>query len=156
MLHGMQFNVLSGRPRSPYAAGARCDTCSKSISGLELIFHCDICQFDLCQNCMQKIVNKMSVCGGCGKKSVVRMIANDLRSKDKEVSRQECMKCKETHANEFAMVCKSCGYLLCSRCYHAEVVCTIHSYLFDIVDCHYACVKKRLNDDYSLSRSLAL
>ena len=142
MLHEVPLCVVASRPDSPYVGGARCDLCSKRITGDDPFFHCDICSFDLCEGCMGNLSERISICGGCGNKTVIRMTADDFLSENKEQPGRLCSKCQKMKGDSFFMVCTSCKYGICANCYYVQVVCINHSFCtvtFFFFPLHHLC-----------------
>ena len=56
-----QLNELN----SNYADGAICDKCGNSVGGDD-VFHCNLCDYDLCRNCARSKSNNINWPNNCG------------------------------------------------------------------------------------------
>ena len=127
--------LCSAALHSPYRYGTRCDICSvplltegifgavygdeEEVSGG--IYHCDICKFDLCSNCLNLIASFCQECRSCGKKnSIVRITCDDI-----EIGSFTCNKCKKAIKTGFGLRCEECGTVMCSECFRATAVCSV-------------------------------
>ena len=109
---------LQRRPESDYASGFTCDACHKGTS--MALFHCDVCNFDLCRPCGMSAIGRSQCPVG---HPLIRFTMDDFVACDKRNPERSCSVCKQTDTHLFMMVCLSCDYKLCPTCYTDQIVC---------------------------------
>ena len=114
----MSLPDLQSRPGSGYAGGFSCDACSKGTS--MALFHCDICNFDLCRSCGMSAIGRCQCPAG---HNLIRYNRDDFVAIDKHEPMRNCSSCGKKDGYPFMMVCPSCEYRMCPVCFQDQVVC---------------------------------
>ena len=110
------------RRGTEYAGGFCCDGCSKGTS--VSLFHCDLCNFDLCRACGMAAVGRSQCPIG---HPLLRFTKDDLLAYDKHNCTRVCNACNKSCSGPFMMICPTCKYNMCPCCYKATVVCLLKS-----------------------------
>jgi len=99
-----------------YRDGFRCDGCGQGNG--TVIFHCDLCSYDLCRSCGMASVGKSQCSNG---HPLIRFDREDFLALSKHRPPANCS-CCGTPCTPFAMVCPSCKYYMCPECYRPRVL----------------------------------
>jgi len=113
----MALPDLQRRSDSSYRAGFICNACSKGTS--MILYHCDICSYDLCRSCGMTAIGRNQCELG---HPLVRFTKDDLLAYDKRSPSRRCVHCNKESSFPFMMMCPSCYYNVCPECYKKTVL----------------------------------
>lgn len=113
--------------------GGTCDVCNCSLKPPARSFHCDLCSYDMCENCAERAWRNAAckTCPGSNTLAhpVLRCTLQDIGSEDKKAldDPPRCNSCGEplcSLSSSPLYMCVRCTSAICSACYRRDVVCS--------------------------------
>jgi len=109
-----------GAVNKSYSSGTMCDKCRRMILADAVIRHCDVCEYDICVVCRNRMILQQQPPPMCPRGHPVREVSvQQLAAQSTGYSAgAKCDKCgRHVELNECVLHCDACGYDMCPNCW---------------------------------------